>query len=636
MLDLLRKKAQSPLIQGIILIIVLVFVFWGVGSSYRGSINTVATVNDEAIPYEAFQKAYDQLATQYRNQFGGSLPKGLLESLDLEGQTIEQLIQRSLLRQGAREMGVMVSDLEVQQAVEKMEAFRTNGIFNVEQYKNILSSSGMTPTSFETTMRIDLLAGKVLSHLSRFAKLAHLETREQFNIDNEEIRIEFASFSGADFKEKIETDEEKLQSFYEENKDNYMTDPQVKLHFLLFPYSGDKKPEITDEEIESFYRQNFNRYSIPEQRSARHILIKTTEGDSEDILSEKLKRAEQVLELARSDEDFVELAKQYSEGPTGPSGGNLGSFSRGRMVKSFDDAAFALNEGEISDIVETQFGFHIIKIEKIEPAHIRTLEEVKGEIASQIQGQKSSQLAFNRATEAYEKIILAGSLEKFSQQNTDITVEQTEFFPRKSPEKSGFSEGMVTEPAFLTAAFKLNKGELSSLIETAKGYAIIFAADKKDSEVALLQDVKEQLQQDFISAKSETMAREAAESMLTILKEQGSVDLASEAAKHDKTPENSGYITRNQTTNSSLPSQMTNLGFELSAESPYPEEVVYSNGLFYVFRVMDRRPPSPDLFTEKENEFRSAMVERKEATLLRSWLTNVRSKAEIEINEQFL
>jgi peptidyl-prolyl cis-trans isomerase D len=463
-----------------------------------------------------------------------------------------------------------------------------------------------------------------------------LETREQFNFDNEEIRIEFASFSGADFKEKIETDEEKLQSFYEENKDNYMTDPQVKLHFLLFPYSGDKKPEITDEEIESFYRQNFNRYSIPEQRSARHILIKTTEGDSEDILSEKLKRAEQVLELARSDEDFVELAKQYSEGPTGPSGGNLGSFSRGRMVKSFDDAAFALNEGEISDIVETQFGFHIIKIEKIEPAHIRTLEEVKGEIASQIQGQKSSQLAFNRATEAYEKIILAGSLEKFSQQNTDITVEQTEFFPRKSPEKSGFSEGMVTEPAFLTAAFTLNKGELSSLIETAKGYAIIFAADKKDSEVALLQDVKEQLQQDFISAKSETMAREAAESMLAILKEQGSVDLASEAAKHDKTPENSGYITRNQTTNSSLPSQMTNLGFELSAESPYPEEVVYSNGLFYVFRVMDRRPPSPDLFTEKENEFRSAMLERKEAAILASWLTNMRSKAEIEINEQFL
>jgi peptidyl-prolyl cis-trans isomerase D len=154
MLDLLRKKAQSPLIQGTILIIALVFIFWGVGGGYRGTRNSVAQVNDEVITYEEFQKAYERLANQYRDQLGGNLPKGLLESLDLEGQALEQLIQRSLLRQGAREMGIMVSDLEVQQAVEKMEAFRSNGIFNVEQYKTILSSSGMTPTSFEDTMRI--------------------------------------------------------------------------------------------------------------------------------------------------------------------------------------------------------------------------------------------------------------------------------------------------------------------------------------------------------------------------------------------------------------------------------------------------------------------------------------------------
>jgi peptidyl-prolyl cis-trans isomerase D len=157
-----------------------------------------------------------------------------------------------------------------------------------------------------------------------------------------------------------------------------MTEPQVKLHFLAFPHAAEEKPAIPDEELESFYRQNFSRFSIPEQRSARHILIKTSEEDTEDILAEKRIMAEQVLELAKSGEDFAELAKQYSEGPTGPKGGDLGSFSRGRMVKPFDDAAFSLNEGEISDIVETQFGFHIIKLEKIEPAYTRTLEEVRG------------------------------------------------------------------------------------------------------------------------------------------------------------------------------------------------------------------------------------------------------------------
>jgi peptidyl-prolyl cis-trans isomerase D len=340
--------------------------------------------------------------------------------------------------------------------------------------------------------------------------------------------------------------------------------------------------------------------------------------------------------MAKTGEDFTELAKQFSEGPTGPKGGDLGSFSRGRMVKPFDDAVFALNEGERSDIVETQFGFHVIKVEKIEPAHTRTLEEEKDEITFQLQKQKGNERAFTGATEAYEKIILAGSLEKFSQQNTDITVEQTEFFPRKSPEKSGFTEGMINEPAFLNAAFTLNKGELSSLIETAKGYAIIFAVDKKVPEIALLDDVKEQVQQDYISTKSETIAQETAQEMLASLKEQGSVDLVAEATKHGKTLENSGYITRNGSTDSNLPTQIVTLGFELSEETPFPEEIVSANGAFYVFRVMEMRQPSPDLYTEKEKEFKTALLERKKGTLLASWLANVRSKATIEINEQFL
>jgi peptidyl-prolyl cis-trans isomerase D len=634
MLDLLRKKAQSPLIQGTILIIALVFIFWGVGG-YRGSRNSVAQVNDEVIPYEELQKAYERLANQYRDQFGGTLPKGLLENLDLEGQALEQLIQRALLRQGAREMGIMVSDLEVQQAVEKMEAFRNNGVFNVEQYKNILSSSGMTPSSFEDTMRTDLLAGKVIEYLSRFAKLTPLEIKDQFDFDNEEIKLEYVSFSGANFREKVVTDDEQLKSYYEENKENYMTAPQVKLHFLAFPYVTEEKPAIPDEDVEAFYRQNFNRYSIPEQRRARHILIKTSEEDSEDVLAEKRKMAEQVLELAKSGEDFAELAKQYSEGPSGPRGGDLGAFSRGRMVKPFEDAAFSLKEGEISDIVETQFGFHIIKLEKIEPAYTRPLEEVKGEIKAQLQAQKSRELAFAQATEAYEDIILAGSLDKFSQ-NSDITVEQTDFFPRKSPEKSGSKASIASDSSFLDAAFSLNKGELSSLIETPLGYAIIFAADKKEPEIASYEDVKQQVREDFISTKSEAMAKESAEALLSVLKKGESTNFASSAAEFSLPVKTSDYLTRDAAPGSSLPAQIVNMGFELSDEIPYPEEVVYADGMFYVFRVLEKREPSTDLFSKQENEFKTELLDRKKSALLASWIANLRDKAEIEINQQFL
>ncbi|KPJ97368.1 MAG: hypothetical protein AMJ60_11530, partial [Desulfobacterales bacterium SG8_35] len=480
-----------------------------------------------------------------------------------------------------------------------------------------------------------LLAGKVIAYLSRFAKLTPLEVKDQFDFDNEEIKIEYVSFSGVDFKKEVETGTEQLKSYYEENKENYLTEPQIKLHFLAFPFDAKGKPAIPDEDLEAFYRQNFSRYSIPEQRSARHILIKTSEADSEDILSEKQQRAAQVLELARSGEDFAELAKQYSEGPTGPRGGDLGSFTRGRMVKPFEDAAFSLNEGEISDIVESQFGFHIIKLEKIEPAHTRTLEEVKDEIAAQLQAQKSSELAFTQATEAYESIILAGSMDKFSQKS-DIPVVQTDFFPRNSPGKSGSSVGMISDPAFLNAAFSLNRGELSSLVETPLGYAIIFAADKKEPETALYEDVEEQVRKDFISARSEAMAKEAAEAMLSALKEEGTKDFTAEAAKFDISPKTSDYITRSAAAGSSLPEQIVNMGFELSEAKPYPEEAVSTNGLFYVFRVMEKRSPSSGLFSIKENEFRVGLLERKKSAILASWLANVRDKAEIEINQQFL
>ena len=322
------------------------------------------------------------------------------------------------------------------------------------------------------------------------------------------------------------------------------------------------------------------------------------------------------------------------EGPSGPRGGDLGTFPRGRMVKPFDDAVFSLQEGEISDIVETQFGFHVIKLEKIEPAAIRPLEEVKGEIEVEIQARKASELAFTRASEAYEKIILAGSLDKFSQ-NSDAPLLQTDFFPKQAPAKSGSSNSMVQEPSFLIAAFSLNKGELSSLVETPLGYAIIFASDKKEPETAPFEEIKAQAREDYISSRSEVMAREAAAAMLAALREGEGVDFASEAARYNIPVNVTGPVTRSVPAGSDLPPQVAATGFELSAEKPYPDEAVAANGMFYVFRVLEKKLPAPELFSEKEEVLKTGMLENRKGEVLAAWLASLREKAEIEITEQF-
>ena len=184
---------------------------------------------------------------------------------------------------------------------------------------------------------------------------------------------------------------------------------------------------------------------------------------------------------------------------------------------------------------------------------------------------------------------------------------------------------MASDPSFLDAAFSLNKGELSSLVETPQGYAIIFAADKKEPETALFEDVEQQVREDYINAKSEAMAKETAGVMLSALKEESKANFAAVAAKFNMAVKTSDYLTRNATAGSSLPPQIVNMGFELSEEKPYPEEAVSADGVFYVFRFMEKRTPASDLFTEQENAFRTGLLERKKSALLASWLNSTRS-----------
>ena len=322
MLSILRKKAQSPIIQATVLIIVLVFIFWGVGRSRKGGRNAVATVNEEVIPFQAYQQAYDQNMSNLRARFGGAIPKGLLESLDIKNQVVNQLIQRVLLRQGAKEMGIIISKQEIKQKIEGMEAFRTNGVFDLQQYEAILAASRMTPASFEASMQADLLTGKVLETIGRFTKVADDEVTSRFQFDNEEIQLEYVVFTPDAFSSQVATDEDKITAFYEENKESYKSDPQIQLSYLYFPATaGEGAAEISDADVESYYERNIDKYSQPEERRARHILFKTSPQDPAAVREKKRQQAEEVLKKARGGEDFAELARRFSEGPSAPQGG---------------------------------------------------------------------------------------------------------------------------------------------------------------------------------------------------------------------------------------------------------------------------------------------------------------------------
>jgi len=634
MLNFFREKAQSPSIQVTILIIIIVFIFWGVGRNNRNNRNAVATVNGTSIEYQDYQKAYEQTLNRLRDQFGGAIPKGLLDSLDIKHQVLNQLIQQTLLRQGALKAGLYVSDQELQEAIEKMPAFQQNGIFNLELYKNILASSRLTVSKFESGMRYNLLATKVMDHLSRFGQVSPSELKNLFNYKYTSVRFSYASFNALNFTDKVVVTKDKLTAFFNKHKDNYHTNPERKIKYLLFSFKDQQEPMPDKAEIEQYYARNIAKYSTPERRKARHILILSKSSDSPEKKAAERKKIESILAKAKAGENFADLAKRYSQDSLASRGGELGYFRRGQMVKPFENAAFSLKEGEISGVVKTQFGFHIIKLEKIEPAKTKTLQDVKQEIIAKLKQEKAKDNAFKEANDAYEQIILSGSLEKYAAAKTNgkpsaAPIISTGFFAQQNP-----PEELKSLPALVNTAFTLKKDELSSIVEDRKGYAIVYVEDIKPPVQQKLAQVTNQVKKDLIAQESVKLAQEAAAKMLAELKHGGKFKEISQkdGVEMHTTP----YISRADSTAAKLPEQVIKQAMRLSAESPLPKEAIADGRSFYVISFKESKKPEPALFAKQKSALEKQVSKENNDELLTAWVTYLEKNAEITTNEKLL
>lgn len=625
MLQILRKKAQSTFIQIIVVIIALVFIFWGVGSNLGGDRQAALVVNGEEVSFQDFQQAYDRAYERFSDQFGGSVPKGLAESFGIKQQVINQLIQTSLLRQGAEKMGIYVSAEEVRKAIEDMVQFQENGVFDMDRYKAVLTNIRTAPTKFEKSMRTDRLAEVGAREIVNFASVAtDSEIKEIYNQLNEKVEVDFVTFKPEDFTGQVEVNDEALASWFDTVKDNYKTAPQIKLRY--FTYTNDNiadKVEIDDNQIKEYYEQNTQLFTQPSQRKAAHILINASEDDSDQIHEEKFAKASEILAMAKSGSDFAKLAKEYSEGPSGESGGELGFFEQGQMVPAFDEAVFSMARGDISDIVKTQFGYHIIHLEDIKPASTQTLEDAKQQILTTLQKKEAESLSFQVANSAYENIISAGGLDQYLANTPDAKITTSDFFNRASAPKD-----LKGDQIFLDKAFELNKGEFSSLIKGNTGYAIFYAEDTKEPEIPALETIKDQVNDDFKIAQSKDLAKKAADDLHKLLSEDGSLE---EIAK-DKgyTVSNSGLLARNnQNVGTDFPAAFLENAFLLSAGAPLPKETAQDGDNYYVYHFKNRVIPEMAKDSEEIEQYKTSLLNFKQQQLLSAWLRNQEAQAEI-------
>ncbi len=625
MLEFLRKQAQSPVLQAIIIIIVLVFIFWGTNMGGGNKRDAVATVNGETIGLPEYSKEYSRTIDTLREQFGGTLPKNLVKSLGIKEQVLQRLIQQTLMVQGAQKMGLHVSNWEVQEEIMAQPYFQVAGVFDNGLYKQLLAQNKMTPKQYEESLRLELLGRKVSKNLSDFAVLTNWEIDQRFAFNNNEIKLAYTTLQANDFSKDVTVRDEDLQTYFDQHKDAYKSAPQVRIKYLSFPVAQAMESlTITESEISDYYQKNISTYQVPEKRTARHILLKTDGSNDE---AQKAK-AEDILKKIKAGAELGKLAKEFSDDPGSASrGGELGSFGRGQMVPAFEEAVFSLAKNEVSNLVKTRFGFHIIEVQDISPAKTTPLAEVKESIQRTLKQQRAKDKAFEDAGTAYEKIFQAGSLGKYSEQE-GITLLTTAFFSQAAPPTE-----LAGKPRLLGEAFSLVKGDLSSLIEEAGGYYIIYIDDVVAPAIPELAAVKKEVTTDFKTAKSRELAQAKAEEILAACKE--GKDFKQAAGEAGASITTSPWFSRTKRSLSKLPDAISIDGLTLSAAKPYPEEIGADGSTFYVYRFQEKQTAKGTDNQAKES-FTTSLSQEKQMTTLESWLNYMMATGEITTNTKIL
>ena len=607
--------------------IVLVFVFWGIGSFRSGRMDVAARVNGHKILMEDLQRAYARTMEGYRRMFGGSLPS-FIKVEDVKKQVLNDLINRSLVMQAASEMGIVASDEEVRQAILHIPAFRTKGAFDQRLYERALREARLTPPVFEAQVRQELVTDKIKALLSAGLDVTGRELLDRYMYENQEISLDYVVIDPASCTKDVKVTDQDLNAWYESHKESYRTKPLEKIRYLLFKKADlVEKADVSQEEVESYYQEHEGEFLVKEQRKASHILIRVPRDAPKKAVEEARKRAEDLYERAKRGESFAALARKYSQDPgSAKAGGSLGFFTRGTMVKPFDDKVFSMKEGEVSPPVRTRFGWHVIRLDKIRPRRQRPLKEVKSSIEARLRSRKATQLLWDEANKAYDEIIEAGGLLAYAKHH-GFTLETTDYFSRSRPPKVLGHDGEL-----LSSLFAMSKGELSSLLEVPQGVMVAEVVDKKAPYVPKLKDVLEKVRGDYTREKARELCRKKAQGLLK--EAAGGKGLAEAAKAMGLEVKETGYFKRtDMNAGGKLPPEAARVARTLYGASPCPKDVVEAAGAFYVLAFKQARDADPSGLDKVREELKKRLLESKKRTVFQDWLNHQRERARIEISK---
>ncbi|MBF0627823.1 MAG: SurA N-terminal domain-containing protein [Magnetococcales bacterium] len=518
MLNLMRRSAKSFVIKLLLGFLILSFMAWGVESYIR--VNTrspLVEADGWQIGAQEFSVAYEEEFQRLRERFGGSLDKKTAEMLGLKQRTLHGLINRHLILRAARELHLTVAPNILRQRIESIPAFQVEKRFSKERYELELRRNRLGPKEFEGQLTSDVVSDQIRRAVTAPVLLPKVLVDDLYRLEHEKRAVVIFTVDSKALEEGIKPTDEELEAYLKQNPEPFKTKAKVKIRYALLNVDSVRSAvQVSDEELREFYTEHAKEYRKEENRQVRHILARIDDKTDAAAANEKIRKAEERL---KAGESFEAVAKALSDDPSAAQGGDLGVFGLGVMVPEFEKVAFALETGKVSEPVTTDFGVHLIRVDRIIPAEVKPLEQVATEIRGRIVENKAKDLVHDRATIFEDQLAASGDLKTISN-DLNLRFKETDFWARDDADRTG----VELEAKFVEAAFATAKGAISSLVELPNTqFVAIEVVDRQEPTPKTLEQAREEVVRACTADQARQQAQKIMESVVKALGEGKSV-----------------------------------------------------------------------------------------------------------------
>jgi len=515
MFDFVHEKKR--LVQIVLALIILPFAFWGV-DSYNQSGNTaevVATVDDAKITQQEFENALRQQQNRLRQMLGANFDAAMLDNPEMKRAVIDNLVEQRLLSKHARDIGLAVSDEQVAQVIQNIEAFQDNGKFDKKRYATVLANQNMSPLMFEARLRDELLGQQVRDAYAQNGFASNGVADSVIRLNEQQRVVSVSTISFQPYLAQAKVDEAVLKKYYEQNQKEFQVQEQAKVEYVKLSVDDLlTKVEVSAEDVRKYYNEHQNNFGTAEERQAAHILVAVASAAPQAEQDAAKARAEQLLQQARQNPaKFAELAKQNSQDTgSAANGGDLGFFARGAMVKPFEDAAFALKQGEVSDLVKSDFGYHIIKLLAVKPSRPLSFDVAREGIANKLRQQQAADMFAELAEKFSNTVYEQSDTLKPTADLVGAKIEQSGWLVK------GTSAGEPWTAKMLQAIFsdetvksKRNTAAIEVATNTLVAARIL---EYKPASVRALEEVQEMIRQKLLRQQALELAAKQGKALL--------------------------------------------------------------------------------------------------------------------------